>query len=159
MQAPSCGTQLDDILYEMKAVEIIQHHHIKGGGGPFFLVATYVQVGMIGATVEQAVDEPGIPTEGKDNRLVRCEQHVEGCVAQAVGVFARRLELHEVHHIDHTDFQIRRVRPEGDCLVILIGTGRIAMTKADGRRIQRVAFTRRTELDLSPDKHAILSNR
>jgi hypothetical protein len=43
--------------------------------------------------------------------------------------------------------------------VILIGTGRIAMTKADGRPIQRVAFTRRTELDLSPDKHAILSNR
>src|SRR5882724_11371452 len=79
---------IDDILYKMEAVEIIQDHHVKGGGGgPFFLVAAHMQVGMVGATVSQAVDKPGIPMESKDDRLIRREQHVEGSVTQAVRMF------------------------------------------------------------------------
>jgi hypothetical protein len=43
---------------------------------------------------------------GENDRLVGGEEQVEIRVAQAVGVLARRLELHEVDHVDDPDLQV-----------------------------------------------------
>lgn len=59
--------------------------------------------------VRETMNQPGIAMKSKDDRLVRREERVEGFVTQAVWVFARRLELHEVDHVDNPDLQIRRV--------------------------------------------------
>ena len=67
---------------------------------------------MVRAAVGQAVDQPGVAVEREDDRLVLCEEGVEILVAQAVRVFARRLEFHQVHDVDDADFQLREVLAE-----------------------------------------------
>src|SRR5208283_1122655 len=53
----------------------------------------------------QPVDQPRVGMEGEDDRLVPGEYLVEINVAQSVWVLALRLQLHEVHDIDHPDLQ------------------------------------------------------
>ena len=94
-------------LDEVKAVQIVEHGHVEGGGdGALFLVAADVQVVVIGAAVGEAVNEPGVAVEGEDDGLVRGEKRIEIVVAQAVGMLGVGLELHEVHDVDDADFQV-----------------------------------------------------
>ena len=55
------------------------------------------------------MDQGGIAVEGEDDGLVLGEQGVIVLVSQAVGMLPVGLELHQVHHIDHTDLQLREV--------------------------------------------------
>ena len=50
--------------------------------------------------------------EGEDDRSVRGEQRVKRRVTQAVRMLGLRLQLHEVHDIDHPDLQLRKLLPE-----------------------------------------------
>ena len=85
----ACWTQfrdpVDDIVRQMKTVQVIQYHHVKWGcGGALFLVTTHMQVLMVGSVIGEAMNQPGITMIGKDNGLVRCEQAVEFLVGQTV---------------------------------------------------------------------------
>jgi hypothetical protein len=75
---------------QMKAVEVVEHHHVeRRGRGALLLVAAHMQVGVVGAAVGQAVDQPGIAVVGEQDRLVGGEQRVEIPLRQAVRMFFR----------------------------------------------------------------------
>src|ERR1700677_1190797 len=110
------GTQvwqaIDDVLHEMKAVEVILHPHVEGGGdGALFLVAADVQV-AVGSAVGQPVNEPRVTMKAKDDVLVAREERIVIRFAQSVRVLAGRLELHEIDDIDHADFQVGQMLAE-----------------------------------------------
>jgi len=62
---------------------------------------------MVGAAIGEAMDEPGIAMESEHNGLVLGEERVEVVIAQAVRMFARGLEFHQVHDVDDADLQLR----------------------------------------------------
>src|SRR5665647_2277637 len=98
---------VDGVHHEVEAVQIVQHRHVEGrGDGALFLVAADVDVVVVGAAVGQPVDQPRVGMEREDHRLVLGEDFVEIRVAQAVRVFARRLQPHQVDDVDHPDFQL-----------------------------------------------------
>ena len=76
------GHAVDDVGDEVKAVKVVQHDHVEGGGRrSFFFVAAHVQVVMVRAPIGQAMDEQRIPVIGKDDRLVGREEEVELFIA------------------------------------------------------------------------------
>ena len=64
-----------------------------------------MQVVVVVPPVGQTVNQPRVAVEGEDDRLVGREQLIEIPVAQPVRVLARRLQAHQVDHVDHADFQ------------------------------------------------------
>ena len=83
------GHAVDDVHDQVEAVEVVEHDHVEGRGrGALLLVAAHVEVGVVGAAVGQAVDQPRIAVVGEDDRLVGGEQRVELGVGQAVRVLA-----------------------------------------------------------------------
>ena len=72
----------------MKTIEIIQHGHIESRRNrPFFLVAAYMQVVVIGSSVGQLMNQRRVAVKRKDDRLVASEQCIEGSIAQPVWMF------------------------------------------------------------------------
>src|SRR5438552_11492218 len=72
----SCKTRdpIDHITDEMKTIDFIEHHHVEGRGRrSFLLVAAHMQAVVIGASIGQAMDEPGIAVKREDDRLVAGE--------------------------------------------------------------------------------------
>ena len=69
---------VDRVHHQMKAIEVIEHRHVKGGGGGAFLfVTTHVKIFMIGAAVSQAMNEPGIAVISKNDWLAGCEERIK----------------------------------------------------------------------------------
>src|SRR6185436_5998052 len=81
------------------------------------LVPAHVQVAMVGTPVREPVDQPRVAVVGEDDRTVGGEQRVELLVRQAVRVLARRLQAHQVHHVDDA------YREFGQVLVEQVGGG------------------------------------
>ena len=52
------------------------------------------------------MDQQRVGVEGEDDWFVLGEECVESFVAQPVRVFALRLQLHQIHDIDHSYFQV-----------------------------------------------------
>src|ERR1043165_6054451 len=51
---PQAGHAVNHIPHHMKSVQIIEHHHVKGGGcGALFFVTPHVQIPMIGPAISQ----------------------------------------------------------------------------------------------------------
>lgn len=93
------GSQLrhpvDDVLDEIKTVDVVEDAHIEGRGGcPLFLITADVQVFVVGAPVGQAMDQPRVAVKGKDNRLVGGKERIKIFVVQSVRMLARRLQGH-----------------------------------------------------------------
>src|SRR5688572_15863630 len=63
---------------------------------------------MVRPVVRQAMNQPGITMEIKDDGLVSCEQTVEVAVAQTVWVFQVRLQLEQIHDVDETNPEVRK---------------------------------------------------
>ena len=62
---------VDGVHHKMKAVQIVQHGHIEGcGDGALFLVAADVDVVVVGAAINQAMNQPLVGVICKDHRLV-----------------------------------------------------------------------------------------
>ena len=69
VDAPVAGLRqaIDGIHHEVEAIELVEHRHIEGrGDGPLLLVAANMEVGMIGAAVNQAVNQPRVGVVGED---------------------------------------------------------------------------------------------
>ena len=99
---------VNHVLDEMEAVHLVQYNHVeRRRRGAFLLVTADVEVLVVRAAVGKAMDEPRVTMEGEDDRFVLREQRVEVVIAQAVRMFARRLELHQVHDIDDAHLQLR----------------------------------------------------
>ena len=80
--SPACGNAVNDVHYEVEAVQIVQHRHVeRRGDGALFLVAANVDVVVVGAAVGEPVDQPRVSMEGEDDRLVLGEELVEIHVA------------------------------------------------------------------------------
>jgi hypothetical protein len=94
----------------VKAIKIVQHRRIeRRRDGPFFFVAADVDVMMIGASVRQPVNQPGVGVERKDDRPVFGEELIEALVAQSVRMLFLRLQPHEIHDVDHPDFHVGKL--------------------------------------------------
>jgi hypothetical protein len=70
-QVSAFGAQTTDPVnsayHQVEAIRVIEYRYIKGSRGcAFLLVATYVQVVMIGSTVGETVDQPRVTMKGKD---------------------------------------------------------------------------------------------
>jgi hypothetical protein len=63
-----------------------------------------MQMDMVGPSIGQAVNQPGVSVKGKDNRFISGEDHVKILVAEAVGMLAPGLERHEIHDVDDKAF-------------------------------------------------------
>ena len=93
----------------MEPIQLVLHPHVEGRRDRAFLdVAPDVQV-AVGSPVGQPVDEPGVSVEAEDDVLVFREQRVVVGLAEAVWVLARRLQLHQIHDVDHPDLQVGQV--------------------------------------------------
>ena len=55
------------------------------------------------------MDQPGIAVEREHDGLVRGENRIEIVIGQSVRMFGLRLERHQVHHVDHSNPDIRDV--------------------------------------------------
>ena len=98
----------DYVLDQVEEAEVVQHCRVKWRGGrAFLLVTAHVNVGVIGAQVRQAVDEPRVAVVGENDRLVLRAQDVKRMVAHALRVLAGLLQLHQVDLVDDADFQTR----------------------------------------------------
>ena len=72
------GDALDDIHHQMKTVEVVQYNHVEWcRRRSFFLVTAHVYVVMIGSTIGQTMNQPGVTVKGEDDRLVRREKRIE----------------------------------------------------------------------------------
>ena len=101
---------VDDIHDKVIPIEVVEHDHVeRRGGRPLLFIATHVNVGVIGSPVREAMDQPWIAVIGEDHRLVLGEDLVELRVAQPMWVLGRRLEAHEVDHVDHAHHKLRKV--------------------------------------------------
>ena len=84
---PEAGNTVDHIHHQMEAVEVVEHRHVERcRGGALLPIAPHVQVGMVGAAVREAVDQPGIPVVGEDDRSIGREELVELKVGEAMRV-------------------------------------------------------------------------
>ena len=82
------------------------------GGGAFLLVAADVDVVVAVPAVGEPVDQPRVAVVGEDHRPVGGEQRVELGVAHPVRVLGRRLQAHQVHHVDDPDPQVGELLAE-----------------------------------------------
>src|SRR2546429_8844781 len=94
----SLGTKLrhavNHVRDEMKAVEVVHHHHVKRSRGrAFFFVTAHVEGPVVGAAIGEPMNQPGITVIGEDDRFVGREEHVEVLVGQTVRMFAPWLEF------------------------------------------------------------------
>ena len=104
---------IDGIPGEVETIHVIAHCHIERRcGRAFFLVTAHVKVGVILAAVCQAMDQPRIAVKSEDDRLIGRENGIEIPIAQSVRMFSGRLQGHEVHHINHSNPEIRNVLAE-----------------------------------------------
>ena len=100
----------DGIRSQMKPVQVVQHRHVeRRGDGALLLVATHVEVCVVGASIGQSMDQPGIAVEGENDGAVAREEQIKVLIAQAVRVFTRRLQFHQINHVNHTDPEVREV--------------------------------------------------
>src|SRR5436305_13798884 len=67
---------------------------------------------MIGAAISETMNQPGITVKGEDDWLLSCKKRIEIFVRKTVRVFARRLQCHQVNHINDAPFQLRKMLPE-----------------------------------------------
>ena len=98
---------VDGIHHEVIAVHVIQHGHVEWrGDGTLLLVASHMNIFVIGPTIRQPVDQPRIAVKCENHRFVRGEQILEFPIAQPVRVFGIRLQFHEIHNVYHPDFHV-----------------------------------------------------
>ena len=107
------GDAINDISHEMEPVKIIEDDHVKRRGGfTFFLIAPHVEIFMIGATIRETMNQPGIAMKGEDDGFIRGKEGIKLLVGQPMRMLALRLKLHEVYDIHHTHFQIGNLLTE-----------------------------------------------
>ena len=88
----------------MVAIQIVEHHHVEGGGrGALLPVSADVHLVVVAPVVGELVDQPRIAVKGENNRLVLGEQRVVLPVRQTMRVLVFRDEPHEVDDVDHPD--------------------------------------------------------
>lgn len=101
------GNIIEDIAYQMKPIQAVQHGHVKGRrGGAFLLVAPNVDVGVVGTAVGEAMNRPWVAMIGKDDGTVRREQRIEPVAGQPMWMDLGRQEGHQVDHVDHAYLQL-----------------------------------------------------
>ena len=62
--------------------------------------------------IGQLMNQRGVAVEREDDGLILGEQRVIIRIAQAVGMLAGGLELHQIHHIDDPHLDLRHILPE-----------------------------------------------
>src|SRR3954451_14614536 len=104
---------VDDVHRQGEVVDLVLDGQFERGVDvPLLLVPADVQVLVPVPAVGQPVDQPWVPVEGEDDRLVGREQGVEVAVVEPVRVLGVRLEPEQVHHVDEPDLQVLELLPE-----------------------------------------------
>src|SRR5664280_1096194 len=104
---------VDYIDHEVKAVEVVEHHHVeRRGRRALLLVSAHVDVVVVGAAVGQPVDQQRVAVVGEDHRATRREQGVELLVGEAVRVLAVGLQAHQVDDVEDPHLQVGQLSSE-----------------------------------------------
>ena len=104
---------LDDVHCKTEAVNLVydrQFHRCIDVA--FFLVATHMHVVVIFTPISQSMDEPWIPVEIEDDRLVDGEEGIEVLIGQAMRVLRTGLQFKEIDDIDIADLDVRELIPQ-----------------------------------------------
>jgi hypothetical protein len=73
---------IDNVLGQMKPVEVVEHYHIEGCRRRSLLIESMnVQIVMVCSTIGELMNQRGIPVVGEDDGLVLGEQDIEILVA------------------------------------------------------------------------------
>jgi hypothetical protein len=59
-----------------------------------------VEILVVGAAIGEAMNEPGIAVKREHDGFVLRKQRVKVMIAQAMRVFTRRLQFHQIDHIN-----------------------------------------------------------
>jgi hypothetical protein len=110
---PKSGNTVYHVDGQVEAVDLIFYGEPQGCVDvPLFFISAHMKVLVIGATVCEFVNQPGIAVEVENNRLVHGKEAVEVPIRKAVEMLGMGLQLEEIHDIYETDFQAREVLPE-----------------------------------------------
>ena len=86
------GHAIDNVHYQVKAIQVVEHRHIERcGGGALLLVAAHVKILVVGTAVTKTMNQPGIPVKSEHDGFVGGEQGVKILVHQTVWVLLVRL--------------------------------------------------------------------
>lgn len=103
----------DHVRREMESIHIVEEHHVeRRRSGAFFFVPADVKVLVIGPAIREAMDQPGIAVIRENDGLIGRKEGVKVLIRQPVWVLGLILELHQVHNIDHPNFQLGHVLAE-----------------------------------------------
>src|ERR1700722_5561771 len=84
---------IDHIDREMEAIDVVAYRQLQRRVDVATLhVSANVNVRMVGATIGELVDQPGIAVEVEDDRLVLGEERIEIAIADSVRMLRLRLQ-------------------------------------------------------------------
>src|SRR5262249_35443158 len=108
-----------------------------------------MQVLMIGPVVAKPVNQPRVAVEIEDHRLIGRKQTVKVAVTETVRMAAIRLQLEEIHYVDKTHLEIRKLLPQHRR-----GRQRFFSGNVSGARHDYVRFLPLIVAGLGPDAYA-----
>src|SRR5258708_23988872 len=92
---------VDHRVDQRKAIHEVENDHVEGRSCcAFFNVASNVQILMRMSPERQAMNQPRVTMERKDDRLIDREKRVELGVRQSVRMLLWRLKRHQVDYVD-----------------------------------------------------------
>src|SRR5215211_981969 len=107
---PLARGALKRLCGQVVAAHAVEDHHVEGRrGGALLFEAAYVEAVDVDVAVHDLVERALVAVEGEDYRLVGGEELNKARLVHAVRVELAREERHEVHHVDDTHLEFRRV--------------------------------------------------
>jgi len=68
---PKFWHPVNHVCYQMEAIQIVPDNHVeRRGRGPLLLVTPDMKVVVVGPTIGQAVDQPGVAVVGENDGFV-----------------------------------------------------------------------------------------
>src|SRR5437764_15004517 len=101
---------------QMIATHMVEHDHIeRRGGRSLFYEPAHMETRRVGSSVHDFMNSPRISVECKHHRLVFREMLDKGRIIHAMRMQERRVELHQIHDVDHAYLQFGQVMPQPPC--------------------------------------------
>jgi len=100
---------IDDILHQMKAIDVVLHVHVKCRGDRALLFVSPDMEVPVGSAIGQPMDERRIAVETEYDRPIPGEERVVVGLAQSMRMLSAGLESHQIDDIDDPNFQIGQV--------------------------------------------------
>jgi hypothetical protein len=110
------GHAVNSINRQTETISLVFNSQFHGCVDVAFLFVPAHMQSFVLSAVSQAMDQPRIPVEVKNDRFIAGKQRVEVRLGQPVRMLSAGLQLEEVNHVDKTNLDIREfLAQQGDC--------------------------------------------